>query len=95
MSEVFVIDAEQAAKLIAAGKQNEQEYLLNLKQTLLLCMRADTLVAAGIRKEMVEIVDAWLKGEMLPQDQAPTLLKLVLGGFTPQPPPKPRKQMAA
>ena len=74
------IDAEQAVKLIAAGKQNERAYLINLKQTLLLCMYADTRVAADVRRDMVEIIDAWLNGEMLPQDQAPTLLK-VLGNF--------------
>jgi hypothetical protein len=83
------IDAEQAVKLIAAGKQNERAYLINLKQTLLLCMYADTRVAADVRRDMVEIIDAWLNGKMLPQDQAPTLLK-VLGNLPPQPPPKPK-----
>jgi hypothetical protein len=52
------------------------EYLLNERQMLLLCMRGDAKEAAradDTRAEMVEVIRAWRRGELLPKHKTPLL----------------------
>jgi hypothetical protein len=55
---------------------SETEYHLNEEQMLLLTMMADTEPAADARDEIVDIVQAWKRGYLLPKAQAPTLQSL-------------------
>jgi hypothetical protein len=58
---------------------SEFGHLLNEAQALLLCMRADTAPAAEVRAEMIAILQAWRKGELLPMHKAPLLSQRIYG----------------
>jgi hypothetical protein len=55
---------------------SEPIHLLNEAQTLLLCMRADTAKAEKARAEIIEIIKAWRRGELLPEHEAPLLMRI-------------------
>jgi hypothetical protein len=54
----------------------EGEYLINEAGMLLLAMKADTAPGKRIRGEIIEIVKAWQRGQMLPRVQTPMLRKI-------------------
>jgi hypothetical protein len=56
--------------------------IINEVQMLLLAMKTDTGPAQQIRNEIVEIVSAWHRGELLPKSEAPILAKLYGRSFT-------------
>jgi hypothetical protein len=67
------------------GMTDNVEYLLNERQALLLAMRADVKEAqraADIRAEMIEIIKAWHRGNLLPKHKAPLLNALYAKAFT-------------
>jgi hypothetical protein len=54
----------------------EMEYRLNEAQAILLGMRADTAKAQEMRSEIIEIVKAWHRGELLPASAAPVVMQI-------------------
>ena len=54
----------------------EVEYLINEAQALLLAMKTDTDAAQRVRGEIIEIVRAWHREQLLPKAETPMLRQL-------------------
>lgn len=57
----------------------DREYLLNEAHALYLCMVAPSEEAPNApdyRAEIIAVVQAWLRGELLPKNKAPLLVSL-------------------
>jgi hypothetical protein len=57
--------------------------LIHEAQMLLLAMKADTDAAKCVRSEIIEIVRAWHRGQLLPKAETPMLCKLYGTEFRP------------
>ena len=72
--------AAKGEAMIERVKDDNVAYLLNEPQALLLCMLADekeALRAGDIRAEMVEIIQAWCRGHLLPKRKPPLLCSIL------------------
>lgn len=56
------------------GKQQVEEFYLNQKQAIFVCMKSETDKAADVQVEIVHVFDAYLNGQLAPQPRdTPTL----------------------
>jgi hypothetical protein len=69
-----IVNIESRKPKREADIDPNEEYWLNEAQTLLLCLLADTKVAADVRHEVVKIVLAWRRGQLAPSADAPVTL---------------------
>jgi hypothetical protein len=72
-----------------ADDSAEVEYWLNRKQVIFCTILAEGNVAADVRAEIAEIVDAWYHGQIFPRSAAPTVAMLLEVDPRDEQPPEP------
>ncbi len=64
----------------------DESRLINEREILLLAMRTEATDGnkiEAVQNEIIEIVSAWNRGELLPRSDAPLLSQIYERGFTP------------